>query len=383
MKFAHMGDCHLGGWRQPELNELNLKSFQMAISKCISEKVEFVLITGDFFDNPYPPIDTLKESFAELKKLKDAGIPVFYIAGSHDYSASGKTFLDVIDKAGFGQNVSQFEERNNSIILLPTLHRNIALYGYPGKKSSLEVSDLKKIKLQDSPGLFKILMLHTAIRDAIGSLPVDAIDHRDLPKVDYLALSHLHINYSKDGRVYSGPIFPNNISELEGLKAGSFYIFDNGKIKREELKPKEIKVFHIEVKNALSATEEITSYLDKELLKDCVVILRLFGLIEQGNVGDIDFGKIESFLKNKGAFVVLRSTSKLLVPESGLKIEALDSVNFEDQIIKIFEENNPNKLNAHIPQLIKALQIEKPDDEKSSVFEERLISESRKVLNLS
>jgi len=84
MKFAHMGDCHLGGWRQPELRELNFKSFQLAVDKCIREKVEFILISGDLLDSPYPSIETLKETFNEFRKIKEAGIPVFLIAGSHD-----------------------------------------------------------------------------------------------------------------------------------------------------------------------------------------------------------------------------------------------------------------------------------------------------------
>ena len=46
MKFAQLGDCHLGGWRQPELQLLNFQSFQYAISKCIKEAVDFVL--GEF-----------------------------------------------------------------------------------------------------------------------------------------------------------------------------------------------------------------------------------------------------------------------------------------------------------------------------------------------
>ena len=86
MKFAHLGDCHLGGWRQPELNELNFLSFQIAVDKCIKYNMDFVLIAGDLFDSAYPPIDTLKSTFREFRKLKDAGIPVFLIAGSHDYS---------------------------------------------------------------------------------------------------------------------------------------------------------------------------------------------------------------------------------------------------------------------------------------------------------
>ena len=175
-----MGDCHLGGWRQPELSELNFKSFQYAISKCIQENVDFVLIAGDLFDSAYPPIETLKDAFQELRKLSDARIPVFLIAGSHDYSASGKTFLDVLSKAGFCKDVSIFEEKNGNIILEPTIFKNVAIYGYPGRKSGLEVDDIARIKIHDSPGLFKILMLHTTLRDAIGTLPIKAVDHEKL-----------------------------------------------------------------------------------------------------------------------------------------------------------------------------------------------------------
>lgn len=77
MKFAHLGDCHLGGWRQPELKELNFKSFQQAVKTCIKEKVDFILIAGDLFDSAYPPIETLKDTFGEFNKIKEAKIPVF------------------------------------------------------------------------------------------------------------------------------------------------------------------------------------------------------------------------------------------------------------------------------------------------------------------
>jgi len=241
MKFAHIGDCHLGGWRQPELRALNFMYFQYAVNKCISEKVDFILITGDLFDSAYPPIDSLKESFNEFRRLKEANIPVFLIAGSHDYSASGKTFLDVLETSGFCKTVSIYEEKNDLIYLQPTIHKSVAIYGYSGRKSGMEVEDISKIKLQDAPGLFKILMLHTAIRDAVGTLPIPAVDEKLLPKVDYLALSHLHIFYNKENRAYSGPIFPNNISELEELQAGSFCIYSNGSLKREKIALKKLK----------------------------------------------------------------------------------------------------------------------------------------------
>ena len=118
MKFAHMADVHLGGWKQPELQEINSKSFKMAIDNCIKEKVKFALVAGDLFDTAFPGIEVLKETFSEFKRLKEAGIPCFIIAGSHDYSVSGKTFLDVLEKAGFCNNVENVEEKNGFLTLV-------------------------------------------------------------------------------------------------------------------------------------------------------------------------------------------------------------------------------------------------------------------------
>ena len=147
VKFAHLADVHLGGWRQGPMQDLNFQSFQFAINKCIERKVNFILIAGDLFDSAYPPIEILKETFSEFRKLKEAKIPVFIIAGSHDYSVSGKSFLDVLEKGGFCKNVFDAKITEEEILLNPTIHEGIALYGYPGKKSGLEVGDISKIKL--------------------------------------------------------------------------------------------------------------------------------------------------------------------------------------------------------------------------------------------
>ncbi len=382
MKFAHMGDCHLGGWRQPELKELNFKSFQKAIEICLKEKVDFVLISGDLFDSAYPPIETLKDSFNEFRKLRESNIPVFLIAGSHDYSASGKTFLDVLEKSGFCKNVSVYEEKPGKIILLPTIYKNIAFYGYSGRKSALEVEDIEKISIQDSPGLFKILLLHTAIKDAVQNNFVKSVDEKKLPKVDYLALSHLHINYAKNNRVYSGPIFPNNLSELDELKSGFFYLFDSGIIKKKDIKLKEVISLDFDIKNALNATEQILEKLEQSFLKDKIVILKIHGILEKGKTSDINFKKIEEFIKQSGAFVFLKSTSKLHMSEPEIKLDLLDSIDIEAKIIKGYEDLNPNRFNSFIHSLMNSLQTEKLEDERSAVFEDRIVSESKKILGL-
>jgi DNA repair exonuclease SbcCD nuclease subunit len=382
MRFAHLGDCHLGSWRQPELKELNLQSFQEAIMKIIAYKLVFVLIAGDLFDSAYPPVETLKEAFNEFRKLKEAGIPVFLIAGSHDYSVSGKTFLDVLEKAAFCKNVSIFEERQDKIFLIPTLYKNVAIYGYPGKKSGLEVEEIQRIKLQDSPGLFKVLMLHTTIHDAISNILIKSVDEKSLPKADYYALGHLHINYQKGNLVYSGPTFPNNIPELEELEHGSFFIYDNGVIKQEKIRLKEVVPVKIETKNSIGLADKIIQKLDEQNIRGKVVIVKVSGILEHGKISDIDFPKVESYLKSRNAFVFLKSTSKLHMAESEIKLSFHDSEDLESQILKQFEQKNPSRFNQHIPDLLRALQIEKLEDETTSTFEDRLFSETKRILSL-
>ena len=382
-RFAHISDVHLGGWKQQPLQDLNFQSFKKTIDICINSKLDFVLIAGDLFDSAYPPIEILKETFAEFRKLKKVKIPCFIIAGSHDYSVSGKTFLDVLEKAGFCKNVENFEEEGEKLILNPTIHEGIAIYGYPGKKSGLEIQDLRKIKLNDAPGMFKIFMLHTTIDKAKGTLPIDSIETDLLPKADYYALGHLHIDFQYQNFVYPGPIFPNNFKELEDLKHGSFYIVDTeaeNSLQKIELKIKDVVSVEIEVKNSLTATEKIISELEKKDLEDKIVLLRIKGELENGKNSDIKFSQIEEFVKQKNAYFMLRNTHNLKTKEVELEIEVKGAENIEEETIKIYSEQNKSDFNELIPQLINSLSIEKQEGEKTESFTNRLITEAKKIL---
>ncbi len=382
-RFAHISDVHLGGWKQQPMQELNFQSFKKAIDICIKSKLDFVLIAGDLFDSAYPSIEILKETFSEFKRLKEANIPCFIIAGSHDYSVSGKTFLDVLEKAGFCKNVEDFEKRDDSLILNPTVYKGFAIYGYPGRKSGLEIEELRKIKLNDSPGMFKILMLHTTIDKARGTLPVDALEVESLPSADYYALGHLHIDFQYQNFVYPGPVFPNNFQELEDLKSGSFYIVDTeveNTLAKIELKIKEVLTLNIEIKNALTATQKIISELEKKELEDKIILLRISGQLEKGKTSDIKFQQIEEFAKKQNAYFVLKNTHDLKLKESEMEIEIGDSENIEEETMKIYSEQNPSEFNKLIPQLLNVLSLEKQEDEKSEVFINRLMDGTKKIL---
>ncbi|RLG11951.1 hypothetical protein DRN73_03910 [Candidatus Pacearchaeota archaeon] len=383
VRFAHIADVHLGGWKQQPMQDLNFQSFKKAIGKCINSNLDFVLFAGDLFDSAYPPIEILKETFAEFRRLKEAKIPCFMIAGSHDYSVSGKTFLDVLEKAGFCKNIADFEEVNEKIVLNPTIIQNTAIYGYPGKKSGLEIEDLRRIKLNDAPGMFKILMLHTTIDKAKGTLPIDSIETTLLPKVDYYALGHLHIDFQYENFVYPGPIFPNNFQELEELQFGSFYIVDTSSkinLQKIELKIKEIESISIEIKNALTANEKIISEINQRDLDDKIVLLRVSGELENGKNSDIKFSQIEEQTKKQGAYFMLRNTHDLKTKEVELEVEVRNSENIEEETIKIYSEQNPSDFNKLIPELINCLSIEKQEGEKTEIFNKRLLEEAKKIL---
>jgi len=382
-KFAHLADVHLGGWKQQPLQDLNLQAFKKAMEVCIAEKVEFVLIAGDLFDSAYPPIEILKETFSEFRKLKEAKIPCFIIAGSHDYSVSGKTFLDVLEKAGFCKNLENWEELDGTIILNPTIYNGVALYGYPGRKSGLEVNELRRIKLNDSPGMFKIFMLHTTLDKAKGTLPIDAIDADSLPKADYYALGHLHIDFQYENFIYPGPIFPNNFQELEDLQFGSFYIVDtelSNSLKRIELKTKAVEKFNININHAPTATEQIISEINKKDVEDKIILLRVKGELEHGKIADIKFSQIEDFLRQKKAYFLLKNTHELKTKEVELEIEVKNTENLEEQVIEKYSKDNPSKFNNLIFSLMNVLNIEKQEDEKAVVFENRLLEGTKKVL---
>lgn len=385
VKFAHIADVHLGGWKQQPLQDLNLESFRMAIETCIKEKVEFVIIAGDLFDTAFPPIDVLKESFAEFRRLKEAGIPCFLIAGSHDYSVSGKTFLDVLEKAGFSKNVADFEEKEGSIFLNPTLHKGVAIYGYPGKTSGLEIEDLRRVRFNEAPGMFKIFMLHTTIDKAKGNLPIDALETSKVPQADYYAMGHLHIDFQYENFVYPGPIFPNNFQELEDLEHGRFCIIDTeleNPLKKVELKIREVLPINLEIKHSLRATEQIISELEKHDLSEKIVLLRLRGMLETGKLSDIKFSQIDEYIKDKGAYFLLRNTHDLKLKEEAIQIEVSETEDIEEEAVKMYSENNPSEFNPVIAQVMNILSTEKQEGETTESFTSRLLAESKRVFSL-
>lgn len=403
MKFAHLADCHIGSWRDPKLREVSVKAFIKAIDSCIEKQVDFILISGDLFNTSLPAIDKLQVTVQKLKELKDMNIPVYMIAGSHDFSPSGKTMLDVLESAGLIINVVKGEIEDNKLKLNFTIDQKTGakITGMLGKKGMLEkkyYEDLIRSNLESEPG-FKIFMFHTAITELkpselekMESAPVSL-----LPKdFSYYAGGHVHIVEKQDlpgyrNLIYPGPIFPNSFSELEKLGNGGYYLYDNDSISYEPIII--YNTFSVSIDCENLTPEQVEEELRKEFkdkeFPDTIITIKLKGILLSGKTADIDFKTIFESLYEKGAYFVMKNTSQLSSKDfKEIKVDTSDADDIEADIIKEHigqikvEDLSLEKEEQLTKDLIRSLNSNKQEGERVADFEARIKAEVNRILEI-
>lgn len=392
MKFAHLADIHIGGWREPELKRLGLKALKQAIEICILNHTAFILISGDLFNTALPSIDLIKDAAAILRRAKDHDISIYMIPGSHDFSPSGKTMLDVLEKAGLIGIVSRFE---NGMLQFTEDKTGVKIAGLLGKKGGLEIKDyeeLDKERLEKEPG-FKIWMFHTALTEfkPEDMAKMDSMPVASLPKnFNYYAGGHVHyIFQKKEGKsliAFPGALFPNNFKELEQFKHGGFYIVDD-KLNYEyvpvKLKDVQSYSFDAEGKTPDEVQKEVLSKVKD--YENKIVTIRIEGTLKTGKPADVNFKEV--IQKLGSAFCVLKNTNKLTTKEfEELQVDTANVEEIENKIIQqhlgqieFMKEEDEQRITE---ELMKALNKEKEEGEKNADFELRVIKDAQKVLGI-
>ncbi|MCF7871888.1 exonuclease SbcCD subunit D [Candidatus Woesearchaeota archaeon] len=409
MKFSHIADVHIGSWRDPKMKILAEESFIKAIDISIQEKVDFLLIAGDLFNTAIPGIDQIKLAIKKLQELKEKNIPVYYIAGSHDYSPSGKTMLDIIEEAKLGINVTKGKINEQGKLQLQFTEdpkTGAKITGLIGRRGMLErkyYEALDTTNLEQENG-FKIFMFHTSI-DELKPKELQEMESNPisfLPKgFDYYAGGHVHIvaeyneqnltkkteaqntdNQNSKPRyqnvIYPGPTFPANFSELEKLNTGGFYIYDEGKLERKTLKIKEtiIEKVLIENENPEQATTKIKNSLKNQDVQNKIILLRIEGQLSTGTTDQIEMKEIIQELYQKGAYFVMKNTNKLKTQEfKEIKIEEHHQEQIENKLIKEHLNQTENDFQDEeklTKTLIQVLSQEKNEAEKQSDYEKRI-----------
>ncbi|MAG47242.1 hypothetical protein CL617_01435 [archaeon] len=395
MKFAHLADVHIGGWQDPKLSKLNLDAFRRAIDICIEKHTAFVLIAGDLFNTALPSIDSIKDVASIIRKLKNKNISLYVVPGSHDFSPSGKSMIDVLEKSGLLINVMKVKENKLKFTEDKT---NTKITGVLGLRLGLEKEYFKTLdfkEVEDEEG-FKIFIFHCSIEEYKPKdlEKVDSINVTLFPKnFDYYAGGHVHYilkeKYDRGYLCYPGPLFPNSFKELEELKEGGFNLIevqDNkvANIERIIVSEKEVKTYYFDAnkKTPLQVEQEILNTVSD--FKDKIVMLRIEGTLESGKPNDINFKEIfESF---KDSYAILKNTTKLVSKEFENidveeNIEVAESKIINEHLEKI-EVKDLETYKPLINNLLLSLNKEKEEGEKVLDFENRLIEECLKSLDI-
>jgi hypothetical protein len=153
-------------------------------------------------------------------------------------------------------------------------------------------------------------------------------------------------------------------------------------LEKIKIKLKDTINFSIKVDDVNKATEKIIEEIDKEDIKDKIVLLRVYGELENGGISEIKFGQIEEFVRQKKAYFLLKNIHDLTTKELELDIKFENPENIESEAIKNYSEQNPSKFNKIIPDLMNLLTLEKQEGETIETFKNRLLSETGRVLEI-
>ena len=399
------------------MKDLSTLAFIAAVGKIIEEKLDFVLFAGDIFNTALPAIDKVKEVTKKLRELKEADIPVYIIAGSHDFSPSGKTMLDVLEHAGLCINVVKGGVYEDQLKLRFSTDKKTGakITGMLGKKGMLDhiyYENLHRENLEQEQG-YKIFMFHTALAE-FKPKDLELMDAHPislLPKgFNYYAGGHVHYIFSKEEAdygliAYPGPLFPNNFAELEKLKCGGFYIV-TADGERTSLQYAPIRIhptislrYDVKYQTPQQATASVMEEIEvrakkreenaaghsdyPETYENAIVTLRMEGTLSDGYPHDVEFNRIFEKLYEKEAYFVMKNTTKLFTKEyEEIKVEAAPYA--EENIISqhvgksnLFTAEEEKQL---IITLLRSLCIEKEDGERQLDFEERIIKDAAQLL---
>jgi len=273
----------------------------------------------------------------------------------------------------------------------------VKLTGIIGKSGMLDqqhYSDLDRAALEDEPRE-KIFLFHTAIDELKpASLTMEANGINMLPEgFDYYAGGHVHVvrdaDYSDEGYenvVYPGPLFPTNFSELETLSNGGFYIYDEGDLRREPIRLRNVVSVSLDVDqdNPEEVNESLTTLLSEKDVTDAIVTIRVSGELVGGRTSDIGFGKIHDRLLERGAFAVLKNTNALQTESFKADVdEERSHETIENELIREYAGQVDHVFDDEVSvvhELLQTLSEEKQDGETNTDYDDRMIDEARSVL---
>jgi len=290
MKFLHIADVHLGCTRY-QLAESPRDFFDAWIDVlkkyAIGEKVDFVIMCGDFFHKRAVPPETMNYAVEGLTMMQDVGIPVICIEGNHDQKHNDSEFswLRSLSSWGLVKLLEPVSE-NGKISYEPwdeSLKKGgfidigrARIFGsdWYGASGNWAIPMLtESIKANRREGAFQILMLHTDV-EGHQTHPIPALSIGALKElksaVEYVGLGHTHKHYEIDNWAFNpGSIEITNVSDFRETR-GVFIVDVDG---QNKIDARHIEDYHFRPFQQLMFP--VTGYADaRSVTEDALEMIR-------------------------------------------------------------------------------------------------------------
>jgi DNA repair exonuclease SbcCD nuclease subunit len=411
-RFAHMSDVHIGAFRQPELKDLLLRAFESAVDTCVSEQVDFVIISGDIFDSNIPDLASVRRATLKMKQAIEKGVRFYVVYGSHDFSPNYASIVDVLDSAGIFTVAERGRVEGDRLQLSflrdPT---GAMICGISGKKLSLDREDyrlLERAPLEQESG-FKVFVFHGGLQEMLPpSLEaMGGMSSSMLPAgFNYYAGGHIHDRQvrSLPGRKnisYPGPLFATEYSELVPLAHGQergFYIVDfEGDVNDVRFVPVRVcevveLLYSAQGKSPTRVSDDLISIARSAKVAGKVVLLTVEGVLGSGKTSEVDFAGIRRQLAESGPIIVLTNYSRLSSLEQtksaapARPAQATERELFRAQIAGVKsdvgrllgEEGVATSL-----ELLKTMKAERSENENKSEYQSRVEKGGLRALGLA
>jgi len=412
MKFAHIADTHIGAHREPTLDQLEEQSFSTAMDKCMENKVDFIIISGDLFQSGIPDLASVDKAVKKMREVREAEIPIYVIYGSHDYNPNGKSIVDILDSTGLIKKIVKGEVVDGKLKLefIIDPKTGVKLVGISARKMGLEskfyeILDRETLEREDG---FKIFVFHSGIDEfkpkhlaQMESIPVSYLPKR----FDYYAGGHIHEKAEHKLPGYERIVFPGTLfasyprdfeANAKGVQRGFYIVHFNKKVERIEFIPimlYECTYYEYDVsnKNSTQAKRELQKAVQHLDVEGKLVLLKVFGELAGGKTSDLEFAELRSVLLDSGAIYVNVNRFGLSSKEYGNvkvadgDIGTIESKLFKDNVGSVKLSNKALKGDLGIRlahDLLKIVRQEQKMGEAKKDYEARIAEEAIKTLQL-
>ncbi|UTR09221.1 DNA repair exonuclease [Evansella sp. LMS18] len=215
LRFIHTADVHLGRPVKSRLDmpekfaetarEAAYVSFQRIIDESLSRQADFVLISGDVYDQEERSLRGQWFIKKQAERLQEAGIPLLITHGNHDPLNNKNGMVAMPDNVHIFPSVPEpyFIEKNNG--------EKAYIYGFSYPQKAFYENPVPLFKKENDLEAYHIGMLHGQETQQDGHEPYAPFAVRDLLQLgfDYWALGHIHKRQTLN--MYPPVVYPGNV----------------------------------------------------------------------------------------------------------------------------------------------------------------------------